>query len=94
MSRDVVQLSRNVASSNNQIEAKEILRLGRAKTLEDVAAALEDLSATYRKKLPKDSSDLANLAAAIRQMLAPKEQDVVNPIGVGNEIMGLLGDFT
>lgn len=94
LSRDVVQLSRNVASSNNQIVAKEILRLGRAKTPEDVAAALEDLSATYRKKLPKDSSDLANLAAAIRQMLAPQEQDMANPVGVGNEIMGLLGGST
>jgi hypothetical protein len=94
LSRDVVQLSRNVASSNNQIVAKEVLRLGRAKTPEDVAAALEDLAATYRKKLPKDSSDLANLAAAIRQMLAPQEQDMANPMGVGDEVMGLLGGST
>jgi|TARA_R110000824_G_scaffold141376_2_gene307893 hypothetical protein len=94
LSRDIVILSKNVASSNNQIVAKEVLRLGKAKTPAEVATALEELSFSYRERLPKDASDLANLAAAIRQMLAPQEQDLLDPVGVGKEVIGLLSEFT
>ena len=91
LSRDIVSHSRNLASSKNKIIAKEILRLGQAQTPMEIAHTLDELAAAYQSAFPEDASQIARLAAGIRQALLPSEQEMIGPNKVAREIYGLLG---
>ena len=94
LSRDIVSHSRTLASSKNKIIAKEILRLGQAQTPMEIAHTLDELAAAYQSAFPEDASQIARLAAGIRQALLPSEQEMIGPNKVAREIYGLLGGST
>jgi hypothetical protein len=81
--------------TQNKIVGREMLRILKSKTPEELASVLSELDAQYRRSLPKDAEQLRKISALLMSAVSVNQKDLYPAAirGLQATGRGLLGAF-
>ena len=91
--RDLTQIARNMMKRQNRVMASEAHRLLKAQSLEELDVVLRELDDEFRRTLPREATEIRQLAAAVRAALNPNELRLLKKVRSGINFATSLLDY-
>ena len=91
--RDLTQIARNMMKRQNRVMASEAHRLLKAQSLEELDVVLRELDDEFRRTLPREATEIRQLAAAVRAALNPNELRLQKKVRSGINFATSLLDY-